>query len=98
MSGAMTLKILIVEGNDAQGRAAYRNGFGKTAGEAYAETLLALAPDAAYDVLLAADAGAAPPATLSDYDGVFITGSALNLYDGGPAVERQIALVRAVFA
>ncbi len=29
---------------------------------------------------------------------MFATGSALNLYVGGPAIERQIALARAVFA
>ena len=94
----MSLRFLIIEGNDAQGRAAYRLGFGQTAGEAYAQTLRALAPDASCDLLLAADSGAEAPAALEDYDGVFITGSALNLYDGGPAVERQIALARAVFA
>ena len=32
------------------------------------------------------------------YDGVAITGSALNVYDGGPAIERQIELARAVMA
>ena len=94
----MTLRLLIVEGNSAEGRAAYRVGFGKTAAESYAGTLHALAPDAACDIVCAADAGAAPPAALQDYDGVFITGSALNLYDGGPEIERQIALSRAVFA
>lgn len=94
----MTLRFLVVEGNDAQGRAAYRLGFGQTAGEAYAQTLRALAPEASCELLLAADSGAEAPAALADYDGVFITGSALNLYEGGPAAERQIALARAVFA
>jgi GMP synthase (glutamine-hydrolysing) len=98
MKGGMTLRLLIVEGNSVQGRALYRVGFGKTAAESYAETLRALAPDAACDIVCAADAGAKPPAALQDYDGVFITGSALNLYDGGPEVERQIELARAVFA
>ena len=62
--GAMTLRFLIVEGNDAQGRAAYRLGFGRTAAEAYAETLGALAPEASCDLLLAADSGAEAPAAL----------------------------------
>jgi GMP synthase (glutamine-hydrolysing) len=94
----MALRFLVVEGNDAAGREAYAKGFGKTASEAYADALFALAPDADCELLNAADAGAHPSAALADYDGVFITGSALNLYDGGPAIERQIELARAVFA
>jgi GMP synthase (glutamine-hydrolysing) len=35
---------------------------------------------------------------LADYDGAVITGSALNVYDGGAPIERQIDLARAVFA
>jgi GMP synthase (glutamine-hydrolysing) len=34
---------------------------------------------------------------LHDYDGAVITGSALNVYDRSLAVQRQIALVQAVF-
>ena len=33
---------------------------------------------------------------LADYDGVAMTGSALNVYDGGVHIERQIQLARAV--
>ena len=94
----MTLRLLIVEGNSAEGRALYRVGYNRTASESYASTLRALAPDTTCDTVCAADADASPPAALEDYDGVFITGSALNLYDGGPEVERQIALARALFA
>jgi GMP synthase (glutamine-hydrolysing) len=36
--------------------------------------------------------------SLASYDGVAITGSALNVYDGGAHIERQIDLARAVFA
>jgi GMP synthase (glutamine-hydrolysing) len=35
---------------------------------------------------------------LASYDGVVITGSALNLYDGGAHIERQVQLARATFA
>jgi len=94
----MTLRFLIVEGNSAEGRATYRIGYDKTASESFAATLRRLAPDAHCDIVFAADAGAAAPAALADYDGVFITGSALNLYDGGPEIQRQIELARAVFA
>jgi GMP synthase (glutamine-hydrolysing) len=37
-------------------------------------------------------------AGLADYDGAVITGSALNLYDGGAHIERQIELARALLA
>jgi GMP synthase (glutamine-hydrolysing) len=36
--------------------------------------------------------------SLAAYDGVAITGSALNVYDGGAHIERQIELARATFA
>ncbi len=94
----MALRFLIVEGNTAADRETYRVGFGKTASQSYAETLRGLAPDASCDICFAADPDGELPAALTDYDGVFITGSALNVYDGGAAVERQIALARAVFA
>lgn len=98
MTYAMTLRFLVVEGNTAADRETYRIGFGKTASQSYAEALLALAPDASCDLCFPADADGSLPAALADYDGVFITGSALNVYNGGAAVERQIELARAVFA
>jgi GMP synthase (glutamine-hydrolysing) len=94
----MGLKLLVVEGNTREGRETYRVGFDRTASESYSDTLHALAPDASCDICFPTDPDASLPGALSDYDGVFITGSALNLYDGGPEVERQIELARAVFA
>src|SRR5947209_5569414 len=95
---AMTLRFLVVEGNDAEASEAYRLGYGRTASQAYADLLRAVAPDAVCDLCFPAVPDASPPAALADYDAAFITGSALNLYDGGPAVARQIALARAVYA
>ena len=96
----MALHLLVVEGNTRADRAAYREGFGLTASESYARTLTELAPDARCDIVCPADEGANLPgaSALGDYDGVFITGSALNLYDGGREITRQIELARAVFA
>ncbi len=96
----MGLRFLIVEGNVAADREAYRLGFGCTASEAYASVLAQLAPDASADICFPADTGAGLPdsAGLADFDAVFITGSALNLYDGGPAIDRQVDLAQAVFA
>jgi GMP synthase (glutamine-hydrolysing) len=52
------------------------------------------------DTVLAADAEPVFPlgVGLPDYDGVTMTGSALNIYNGGAPVTRQIALAKAVFA
>ncbi|MFZ2107823.1 MAG: type 1 glutamine amidotransferase, partial [Roseiarcus sp.] len=96
----MSLHLLVIEGNTRDDRDAYRAGLGVTASEAYAQTLMQLAPDAICQIGFPADEGAGLPsaAGLEAYDGAFITGSALNLYDGGPAITRQIDLARAVFA
>src|SRR5271156_2608007 len=96
----MSLHLLLIEGNTREDRETYRAGLGMTASEAYSQTLEQLAPAAAGATCAPADEGAGLPdaAGLEAYDGVFITGSALNLYDGGPAITRQINLARAVFA
>jgi GMP synthase (glutamine-hydrolysing) len=96
----MTLHFLVVEGNTRADREPYRATFGRTASQSYAETLKGLAPDADCEICFPADPEGALPegAGLESFDAVFITGSALNVYDGGPAIERQIELARAVFA
>ena len=56
-----------------------------------------LLPGAVIDICYPADPGAnLPLGGVEGYDGVAITGSALNVYDGGPAIEPQIELARAV--
>jgi GMP synthase (glutamine-hydrolysing) len=51
------------------------------------------------DICYPADPGAnLPLGGLEGYDGVAITGSALNVYDGGPEIERQIELTRSILA
>jgi len=96
----MTLHLLVVEGNTRSDREPYRATFGRTASQSYAVTLRELAPDAECEIVFPADPDDALPngAGLEAFDGIFITGSALNVYDGGPAIERQIELVRAIFA
>jgi GMP synthase (glutamine-hydrolysing) len=96
----MSLRLLVVDGNVQEAREAHRASYGKTPSESYADTLRQIAPDAVCDICLPADRGANLPdgAGLADYDGVALTGSALNVYDGGEAVERQLDLARAVYA
>jgi GMP synthase (glutamine-hydrolysing) len=61
--------------------------------------LAALAPEATVDIVLPADPGANLPDAggLAGYDGVAITGSALNVHKREPASLAQVEFARAVF-
>ena len=93
-------RLLVIEGNTAASRADQIVAGGIAAGEGYADLLRELLPDAAVDICYPADGPVAlpPGVTLDAYDGTAITGSALHVYNGGPAVQRQIDLARAAFA
>jgi GMP synthase (glutamine-hydrolysing) len=93
-------RLLVIEGNTAASRADQIAAGGVAAGEGYAGLLRELLPGATFDICYPADGPVAlpPGMTLDAYDGTAITGSALHVYEGGPAVQRQIDLVRAVFA
>jgi GMP synthase (glutamine-hydrolysing) len=95
----MALRILVVEGNARAAREAHRAGYGEMPSESYATVIRSIVPDAVCDLAFPADEGAnlPDPAGLQSYDGVFLTGSALNLYDGTLEITRQIDLMRAVF-
>jgi GMP synthase (glutamine-hydrolysing) len=95
-----TLRLLVVEGNIKKGRERAITSGGRVASEWYGELLRQLSPvPTTVDVCYAADPGANLPdsAGLSEYDGIAVTGSALNVYDGGPNVDPQIELVREAF-
>src|ERR1044072_8652337 len=90
-------RLLVCEGNTAGMRANQVAAGGGAMSDGYAEGLRGLLPAAVIDVCYPADAGTnLPIGGLEGYDGVAITGSALNVYDGGPEIERQIELARAV--
>jgi GMP synthase (glutamine-hydrolysing) len=93
------LRLLVVEGNTAETCDRIRGITGKTMSDNYADVLLRAAPDAAVDICYPAFAGAnlPDPAGLEGYDGVAITGSALNIYERGPAIDPQIELARAIY-
>ena len=94
------LRLLVVEGNTADGRQRHLETSGITPSEAYAGVLKDLADDAVVDICFPADPGAniPDPAGIAGYDGVAITGSALNLWKAEPESLRQVELARAVFA
>ncbi|KAB2885626.1 MAG: type 1 glutamine amidotransferase [Pseudorhodoplanes sp.] len=94
------LRLLVIEGNHADGRALLKAAGGRAPSEGYAELLRELLPAAVVDICYPADRGANLPdrAGLESYDGAVITGSALHVYQRGPLVDPQIELTRAVLA
>jgi GMP synthase (glutamine-hydrolysing) len=92
-------RVLVIDGNRADIRAQQVAAGGQPTGEGYAQVLQGLAA-VSCDIVRPADGEVriAGGGGLASYDGVAITGSALNVYDGGPHIERQIELARAVFA
>lgn len=94
------MRLLVAEGNSAPLRARQAEVYGRTYSDSYAEVLRSLAPDAVVDVCFPSDAGANLPDAggLAGYDGVAMTGSALNIYAGEPESVRQIEFARAIFS
>lgn len=94
------VRILVIDGNVAATRAKHVSVGGTDSGDGYAATLEQLEPAVECDIVRPADGASELPAgvALGDYDGAVITGSALNVYDRTPPVERQIELAKAVFA
>jgi GMP synthase (glutamine-hydrolysing) len=90
-------RILIIDGNRAATREKQVAAGGQPSGEGYARVLQGLAA-LRCDIVRPADGEVqwAAGVGLADYDGVAMTGSALNVYDGGAHIERQIELARAV--
>src|SRR5262245_21952057 len=91
-------RLLVIEGNNAEGRALQLAAGGTVASEGYAKLLRGLLPGAEIDIVFAADPGAALPKgeALEGYDGAAITGSALHIYERGQEVTQQIDLVRSL--
>lgn len=92
-------RILVIDGNVAEIRARQTAALGYDSGGGYAQVLRRIEPSLQVDIVRAADGAALPEGVgLEHYDGVTMTGSALNVYHGGAPVTRQIELVKAVFA
>jgi GMP synthase (glutamine-hydrolysing) len=93
-------RILVIDGNVAEIRARQVAALGYDSGSGYARTLQRIDASLQIDIVLAADGEPKFPQGigLEDYHGVTMTGSALNIYNGGAPVMRQIELAKAVFA
>ena len=95
-----TLKLLVMDGNLAETDASHARHGGRPTGAHYAEVLRSLRPDVECIVLHPANPGGGElPAGLGieAFDGVAWTGSALNIYNGGPAIQAQVELARVAF-
>jgi GMP synthase (glutamine-hydrolysing) len=92
------LRLLVAEGNTLEARSRMAAQAGETPSEGYAEALRSIAPDARIDLCFPADENPKLPAPLESYDGVAVTGSALNIYKGESASRRQVDFARSVFA
>ena len=99
-TSARPLRLLFVDGNMRDTREGLRQSYGMAYGEAYAAEIAAFEPGIVSDICLPADEGANLPdgEGLESYDGIFLTGSALHIYDTAPPVTRQIELMRAIYA
>jgi GMP synthase (glutamine-hydrolysing) len=92
-------RILVIDGNVTEIRARLIRAVGYDSGTGYARVLHRIDPSLQIDVVTADDGDELPTGVgLEDYDGVTMTGSALNIYSGGAPVIRQIELAKAVFA
>jgi GMP synthase (glutamine-hydrolysing) len=91
-------RILVIDGNVAEIRARQVAAVGYDSGTGYASVLRRIDSSLRIDIVPAADGAAIPAGVgLESYDGVTMTGSALNVYNGGAAVTHQIELAKAVF-
>jgi len=93
-------RVLVIDGNVAAIRARQVAALGYDSGSGYVNVLKALEPTLACDIVRPGDGAPVFPAgvALADYHGVTMTGSALNIYNGGDPVTRQVELAKAVFA
>ena len=93
-------RFLVAESETPEQRDQRRASVGRSSGETYLDTLRALAPGATCDLVRPAEDGAEVPGqvALAAYDAVFLTGSPLHVYQDTPAVRRQLAFMRSVFA
>jgi GMP synthase (glutamine-hydrolysing) len=91
---------LVAQSETPEERDARRRHAGKSSGETYAATLEQLDSGCAVDIVAPADEGAPTysPEALARYDAIFLAGSPLHVYDDTPAIRRQLAFMRSVFA
>ncbi|ABO59672.1 type 1 glutamine amidotransferase (plasmid) [Burkholderia vietnamiensis] len=89
--------LAVVEGNTAETRQLQLAAGGSAYSASYADVLQNLR-DVKVDIIYPTDEGELPSVdALGNLDGVVLTGSWLNIYNGGEAIDRQVELMRRVF-
>ena len=93
------MRFLIIDGYDRAARERLADAGCTLAGDLYARMARRELPECELEIVHPADDADFMPAGagLGDFDSLLWTGSSLNIYDGTPAVERQIELARAAF-
>ncbi|MFV0624495.1 type 1 glutamine amidotransferase [Sphingomonas sp. ac-8] len=93
------LRLLVAESAPPSSREERRRSAGQSQGESYLDALRAVVPGATLDQIFPADDGEVLPDrdALAGYDGIFLTGSPLHLYDDKPEVRRLVDFMRDVF-
>lgn len=91
---------LISESETYEARTRRRQRTGRSSGEAFADVLRALVPEAECELVQPVEYGPSsqPALDLSAYDAVFLAGSPMHVYEATPPVRRQLDFMRAVFA
>ncbi|MCQ8242148.1 type 1 glutamine amidotransferase [Rhizosaccharibacter radicis] len=91
---------LVADSETAEQREKRRETAGCSSAESFASTLRTLAPGSGCEMVRPHEEGASAETrrSLDGYDGVFLSGSPLHVYEGGPGVRRQLSFMRSVFA
>ncbi|WP_375459980.1 type 1 glutamine amidotransferase [uncultured Enterovirga sp.] len=94
------MRFLILESEPAPARDERRESVGRSSGETYRDMVASLGPGFQIDLMKPVDGKAELPGrgTLEGYDGIFLTGSPLHLYEDNATTRRQVELMRSVFA
>ena len=95
-----SLRFLVAESEPPAAREKRRKSVGRSSGETFIEVLQGLAPDAQCTRITPADADGEWLAadTIAEYDGVFLSGSPLHLYEDTAETRREVAFMQTVFA
>lgn len=91
-------RYLIAESETADQREQRRRATGLSSAESFAATLTVITPGAQCDIARPHEADCTLPVPIGSYDGVFLSGSPLHVYEDKPETRRQLDFMRAVFA
>lgn len=94
-----TVRFLVIDGYDKEGREELVNGGASVAANLYTAMLTRILPGARCDILFPSDPDASLPggAAIEQYDGIAWTGCSLTIYDDDPKVHRQLEIAKLAY-